>query len=493
MRRINLFRNPTSKSQLFLISSSATALVSSACTSSVASLCFAPSFSSMRAPPTSYARFESSESEKSTTLLEEMTSTVSTEAAASNAFQMRYMIYGKNGKVEERRKNIKPPSDTKVKRDHVLVRVHAAGLNPVDAKYVIGDKLPFDTSSFVKGYTIGFEFSGVVVAIDGNEQFYKVGDEVFGSMPPLHGTLSEYIMAPKNQINHKPNSLSFIEAAGLPLVGLTAYQALHPYVGVQQAEEEAEETEQQRHAEQQPKIKQKKSLLVIGGAGGTGHVAIQVAKCLGGYDPIVAVCSPRSFDFCKALGATHVVDYTNNEVGIVDQIQRALRAAGNGRNHDSTSDTPCGLDLPSMVDVVFDCVTSADERDTKPYNYPRLLKNMTTTRYIRLGGKTKDWFYAGCERFLGDNTIFGKEKLFWIKFPHSSQQLKQLQEWCDCDNTQNSVEDANKLTVHVSKVIQFNPDAVQHAMDDIMSRRVQGKLVVKIYEDDDGTNGADSG
>ena len=233
MRRINLFRSPTSKSQLFLISSSATALVSSACTSRIASLWLAPSFSSIRAPSTSYARFESSESEKSTTLLEEMTSTVSTEAAASNAFQIRYMIYGKNGKVEERRKNIKPPSDTKVKRDHVLVRVHAAGLNPVDAKYVIGDKLPFDTSSFVKGYTIGFEFSGVVVAIDGNEQFYKVGDEVFGSMPPLHGTLSEYIMAPKNQINHKPHSLRFIEAAGLPLVGLTAYQATwaHSVVG----------------------------------------------------------------------------------------------------------------------------------------------------------------------------------------------------------------------------------------------------------------------
>lgn len=461
-----LFRSAASLSQLFLISSSTAAVATSTRSSHRIILGGLSLFgSTVRSKLTALNLTNSGVSK---TTLKAMSST-STPTTDSGNIRNRCLVYGKNGKVEEVVKIINPISTTKVKHGHVLVRVYAAGLNPVDAKYVIGDKLPFDTSGYVKGYTIGFEFSGVVVQTANNEDIYHFGDEVFGTMPPFHGTLSDYIMAPKHQIYHKPKALSFVEAAGLPLVGLTALQALQPYVD--SAVGEVQQT------------KKMKSLLVIGAAGGTGHVALQVAKCLGGYGPIIAVCSPRKSEFCKGLGATHIVDYTNTEINIVDQVRQVLENAITESNPDNKIDIENDQDPTGVVDVVFDCVTSADERDTKPFNYPQLFKEMTSTRYIRLGGRTRDWFYAGCERILGDNTIFGKEKLFWIKFPQSSQQLKQLQEWCDGVGSRNTDENGKKLTVHVGKVFPFNPEDVQQAMDDIMTRRVQGKLIVQVHEE----------
>ena len=474
--RQNLFRSAASLSQLFLISSSTAAVVTSTTGGNRVVFGALSVFgSSLRSR---WTGLNLTNSGNSKTTLKAMSST-STPTTDSGNLRNRCLVYGKNGKVEEVVKTIKPISNTKVKHGHVLVRVYAAGLNPVDAKFVIGDKLPFDTSGYVKGYTIGFEFSGVVVQTANNEDMYRIGDEVFGTMPPLHGTLSDYIMAPKHQIYHKPKTLSFIEAAGLPLVGLTALQALRPYVDSAVAGVQG--------------TKKMKSLLVIGAAGGTGHVAIQVSKCLGGYDPIIAVCSPRKSEFCKGLGATHVVDYTNTEIDIADQVRQVLKNAIAGNNPDNKIDTEYDREPTDVVDIVFDCVTSADERDSKPFNYPHLFKDMTSTRYIRLGGRTRDWFYAGCERFLGDNTIFGKEKLFWIKFPQSSQQLKQLQEWCDDIGDRNKDEKVKKLAVHVGKVFRFNPEDVQQAMDDIMTRRVQGKLIVEVHEAPDAITSSEYG
>jgi alcohol dehydrogenase len=115
-------------------------------------------------------------------------------------------------------------------RNHVLVKVHAVGLNPVDAKDVLGDKLPhswsktreFIKTHFVENHVIGFDFSGDVVASSVSE--YQPGDAVFGTMPPRQGSCAQYISAPTDQISKKPSVLSYEEAASLPLVGLTALQ-----------------------------------------------------------------------------------------------------------------------------------------------------------------------------------------------------------------------------------------------------------------------------
>jgi NADPH:quinone reductase-like Zn-dependent oxidoreductase len=89
-----------------------------------------------------------------------------------------------------------------IPRNHVLVRVRAAGLDPVDAKHVIGDKLPsfmnFLSHRIVQGSIIGFEFSGQIVTDDSG--CYQPGDAIFGTMPPFAGTLAEYVVAPNDQI-----------------------------------------------------------------------------------------------------------------------------------------------------------------------------------------------------------------------------------------------------------------------------------------------------
>jgi reticulon-4-interacting protein 1, mitochondrial len=125
------------------------------------------------------------------------------------------------------------------RQGHVLVKVISAGLNPVDAKNVIGDKLPESWTTvhgWIRRYILshkipGFDFAGVCMEDVSLElpnsptsglrlrQKLSVGDNVFGIMPPFGGTLAEYISVPLHQICRMPHNLSFVEAAALPLVG----------------------------------------------------------------------------------------------------------------------------------------------------------------------------------------------------------------------------------------------------------------------------------
>ena len=128
----------------------------------------------------------------------------------------------------------------------------------------------------------------------------------------------------------------------------------------------------------------------------------------------------------------------------------------------------CGSTRES-VDIVFDCVTSGDPADQ--VGYPKDLLPLTKTRYIRLGGTTPDWFWALGERF--GMKLFGKEKLFWIRFPHSSEELKQLKEWCDDGGLKPSIE----------KMVPFTKEGVEEAFADLLQRRVKGKIVVQMKTD----------
>jgi NADPH:quinone reductase-like Zn-dependent oxidoreductase len=342
------------------------------------------------------------------------------------------MIYGRE-RVEET--TLPTPTLNQKKKNHVLVKVMFAGINPVDAKDVLGDKLPHSWQrmraiikhNMVENHIIGFDFSGIVV--ESNSSSFQVGDAVFGTMPPSCGTLAEYVCAPLDQVCHKPTSLSFAQAAALPLVGLTALQSLKPY------------------------IHSNSSILILGASGGTGHVAVSVARVLGAQH-VCGVCSQRNFEFVQQQGATHTLDYQVDD--LVGNLERYCEEV---------------LEKPAF-DVILDCVTSADPRD-KRNEYPKLLGKLASTRYIRLGGETVDWFRAGCERVL-PFSCFGKEKLFWIRFPNSSDELQQLQEWAD----------ERKLKPHVSKVMDFTADQVQEAFDMILDRRVQGKIVIQVRKEE---------
>jgi NADPH:quinone reductase-like Zn-dependent oxidoreductase len=174
-----------------------------------------------------------------------------------------------------------------LKPNDVLVAVKAAGLNPIDYKMVEGKlkemlvlKLPI---------TIGFDVSGVVVATGAAVSDFKTGDEVYARVPQEQmGTVAEFVSIISNLVARKPTNSSFEEAAGLPLAGLTAMQALES-VG----------------------IKENDRILIHAGSGGVGSFAIQYAKAKGAI--VYTTTSSKNVDWVKALGADRVIDYKTED------------------------------------------------------------------------------------------------------------------------------------------------------------------------------------
>ncbi|KAI8075837.1 chaperonin 10-like protein [Gilbertella persicaria] len=197
----------------------------------------------------------------------------------------------------------------------VLVRIKAAGTNPVDAKIASGE---LNTSSFLPlPCIIGADFSGIVEAIGNQVEDFKVGDHVFGSlhMPFVMGTYAEYTLVDtqKDSIAKKPLHLSFEEAASAGIGVLTAYQGI---------------------VKNSPKdIHQKMRILVVGASGGVGVFGIQVAKAIHPHNTVVGICSGRNVEFVKSLGADDVIDYTDKQ-----KYEQFIR------------------DNENSFDLVFDCV-----------------------------------------------------------------------------------------------------------------------------------------
>lgn len=187
----------------------------------------------------------------------------------------------------------------------VLVEVKAAGVNPVDWKVRGGGLgyLPF---------SVGWDVSGVVKAIGPGVTRFKVGDEVFG-MPrfPLEaGAYADFVTGPSHQFALKPPGMSHVQAAGLSLAGLTAWQALVSTAG----------------------LKAGQRVLIPAGAGGVGHLAVQIAKSRGAY--VIATASTPKHDFVRGLGADEVIDYRSVDVGSHVTGADVLLATVAGQLHD---------------------------------------------------------------------------------------------------------------------------------------------------------------
>ncbi|MFJ8490514.1 NADP-dependent oxidoreductase [Streptomyces sp. NPDC094038] len=165
----------------------------------------------------------------------------------------------------------------------VLVRVRAIGLNPLEARLRAGEFPLLGPPPFV----LGWDISGVVEETSQSWRF-RPGDEVFGMplFPQAANAYAEVVSAPALHLVRKPASLSHVEAAALPVVGLTAWQGLVDLGDV---------TEGDR-------------VLVHGGGGGVGHVAIQIAKALGAH--VIATASTSKRTFVEGFGADEVIDYT---------------------------------------------------------------------------------------------------------------------------------------------------------------------------------------
>lgn len=168
--------------------------------------------------------------------------------------------------------------------DDVLVRVVATSVNPVDWKIREGHLSEMIHYKFP--LTLGWDVSGIVEATGINATRFKVGDAVF-SRPDIkrNGTYSEYIAIREHELAHKPKTISHVEAASLPLVGITAWEALFNTA----------------------KLKAGQRVLIHAGSGGVGSIAIQLAKNAGAY--VIATTSGRNCSLVKSLGADEVIDY----------------------------------------------------------------------------------------------------------------------------------------------------------------------------------------
>jgi len=175
----------------------------------------------------------------------------------------------------------------------VVVQVYATSINPVDWKLLLGYlqvpcyiRLLKSRLRFKFPFIPCFDVSGVVVKVGENCTKFNVGDEVYGMAKHNKcGAAAEYMVIDENLLASKPNNLTHKEAASLPLTALTSYQGLVKY----------------------GKIKPGDRILIIGASGGTGTMAIQIAKHFGCL--ITAVCSKENFDYVRGLGADEVLDY----------------------------------------------------------------------------------------------------------------------------------------------------------------------------------------
>jgi NADPH:quinone reductase-like Zn-dependent oxidoreductase len=192
--------------------------------------------------------------------------------------------YGSTSDVIEIDQNTPAPNDPS--EGKVLVKVKAAGVNPTDWKISEGYMQQIMPLEFPA--TLGWDFSGIVEKAGAGVSDIKQGDEAYGRASVVFGgsgTFAEMALANADNIAQKPKTLSHEEAAGLPTVGVTAWQALVDTIGLSRGQK----------------------ILIHGGAGGVGSIAIQLAKYLGAY--VATTVSEKDKQFVKGLAADEIIDY----------------------------------------------------------------------------------------------------------------------------------------------------------------------------------------
>lgn len=286
---------------------------------------------------------------------------------------MKAMIisqYGENASFEPRE-----VEDPTLRNGEVLVKISASSINTVDTMIRnMGKDLPFAPATPA---ILGMDFAGTIVEIGADVTDFSVGDEVYGcagGLGDLQGTLAEYITADSKLIARKAKNLSMKEVASLPLVGITAYEGLI-----------------------RANIKSGQKVLVHGGTGGVGHVAVQLAKHFGA-DVYATVGSEKQMEIVKGFGAEpinykteQVEDYVNkhtnglgfdvvfDSVGGENMLKSFEAAALNGQV--ATTVSLCELDLTTMhfkglsLHVVFMLIPML--HDFKREQHGEILRNIT--------------------------------------------------------------------------------------------------------------------
>jgi NADPH:quinone reductase-like Zn-dependent oxidoreductase len=217
--------------------------------------------------------------------------------------------------------------------DTVLVRAHAAGVNPVD----IGIREGHLAGAFPHHFPIvpGWDLAGVVEQVGPAVVDFAPGDEVFGYLrrdDVQWGTAAELVPAPQRCLAHKPESLGFTEAGALPLAGLTAYQALTEALDVGEGDR----------------------VVVHRAAGGVGFFAVQIAVALGAH--VIGTASPRNAGFLTDAGVAEVYDYAAGPLSgrLTEPVDAVLDLVGG----DTLADAPKQVRDPARIASIVDPVVN---------------------------------------------------------------------------------------------------------------------------------------
>ena len=174
--------------------------------------------------------------------------------------------------------------------DEVLVKVRAAGVNPLDWHYMRGSPYLMRLSSGLgkpKDIRLGRDFAGRVEAVGSKVSKFKVGDAVFGGAA---GAFADYVVLREDRaLAHVPENLMFEQAASVPVAAITALQAVRD----------------------KGKVQPGQKVLINGASGGVGTFAVQIAKSMGAE--VTGVCSTRNLEMVRSIGADHVIDYKNED------------------------------------------------------------------------------------------------------------------------------------------------------------------------------------
>lgn len=176
--------------------------------------------------------------------------------------------------------------------DEILIEVKAAAINPVDWKIREGylqKAIPYQLPLI-----LGWDVAGIVKEVGASVDAFKAGDKVY-SRPDinLNGSYADEIVVKKHLVSHMPKNIGFAEAASIPLVGITAWQALIDYAN----------------------LKEGQKVLIHAGSGGIGTIAIQLAKSIGAF--VATTTSTNNIEFVKGLGADCVIDYNSTDFSMI--------------------------------------------------------------------------------------------------------------------------------------------------------------------------------
>jgi len=331
------------------------------------------------------------------------------------------------------------PSPASLGIDDVLIAVRAAALNPVDKIRVSGGLKALRPEAFKSGASVlGYDASGVITATGAGVSAWKPGDEVlvrvFSSQP---GTVAEVIVANQHSLAHKPATLSFEEAASLPLAGVTALQLL-----------------------KKGGVTKGSKVFISGGAGGVGTIALQLAKHVFGAELVATTASAGvGTDLCMRMGADVVVDYKTQD------FQRELA----GKDFDVAIDTthesaqmasilkPAGGKVITIADTPT--VEALKEIGARPGLLVRTFLNAKRNKVAEKAAQARNasWSYL----FLNVN----------------GQDLEELASYVK----------AGKVNAVVDEIYDLDRDW-QAAIARAFSGRAKGKVVIRVSADANGAN-----